>query len=105
VVRIELKTFQNSSLHSVEIPQNLRFINGSAFERISSNVVSIEGGHERFAIENNVLVYTLDHRLIRTFHQRRISKFVRRLKLLEHHVFPIANHFHQFHLNQIHDWF
>jgi hypothetical protein len=61
------KVFSQSSLKSIEIPRNVEFIDGSAFSRASCHHVSLEAGHERFAIKNDFLLDFVDHRLIRSF--------------------------------------
>jgi hypothetical protein len=65
--RIESYAFTCSSIQSIEIPRNLRLLDGSAFVAMNSKCVSIEAGHERFAIENEILLDVIDHRLIRDF--------------------------------------
>jgi hypothetical protein len=67
--RIESHAFSFSSLQFIEIPRNVRFIDGSAFlgVNLNSNSISIETGHERFEIQDNFLVDIVDHRLIRSF--------------------------------------
>jgi hypothetical protein len=45
----------------------VQFIDGSAFSETTCNQVSIEAGHERFAMQNDFLIDFVNHRLIRNF--------------------------------------
>jgi hypothetical protein len=47
------------------IPQNVRFINGSAFIDVTLSSISIESGNEIFVLENGFLIDVLHHKLIR----------------------------------------
>jgi hypothetical protein len=67
LIRIERCAFAFSSLHSIEIPRNVEFIDGSAFAGTTCNHISIEADHKRIAMRNDFLVDFVDHRLIRNF--------------------------------------
>jgi hypothetical protein len=50
LIRIESNAFAWSSLESIEIPRNVQFIDDSTFACTTCNHISIEAGHERFAM-------------------------------------------------------
>jgi hypothetical protein len=56
-----------SSLDSIEIPRDVRFINGCAFVQAHLSSISLEAGHDPLVIENDFLIDIVDHRLIRNF--------------------------------------
>jgi hypothetical protein len=62
---IESEAFSYSSLQSIVIPRNVRFIDGSAFLGVTFSSISIELGNKIFAIENDFIVDVLHHKLIR----------------------------------------
>jgi hypothetical protein len=64
LTRIESEALSYSSPKSIEIPQGVRFIDGSAFVRSELYSISIEVGHDRFVIENDFLIDIVDFRYI-----------------------------------------
>jgi hypothetical protein len=64
---IESFAFSKSSLKSIVIPRNVRFIDGSAFVGVTLSSIAIEPGNDRFVIENELLIDIVDHKLIRNF--------------------------------------
>jgi hypothetical protein len=54
-----------SSLQSITIPRSVRFIDGSAFIGMKSFSISTECGHEKFVVENVLLIDVLVYKLIR----------------------------------------
>jgi hypothetical protein len=67
LTRIESSAFSYSSLQSIVIPRNVKFIDGSAFIGVTLSSISIESGNEIFVIENDFLIDILRHKLIRNF--------------------------------------
>jgi hypothetical protein len=65
--RIESFAFSYSSLESIVIPHNVRFIDGSAFCGVRLLSSDIESESDRFVIEHQFLIDILDHKLIRNF--------------------------------------
>jgi hypothetical protein len=49
------------------IPRNVQFIDDSAFIGVPISSISIESGHGIFVIENEFLINTVHHTLIRNF--------------------------------------
>jgi hypothetical protein len=72
LTRIESEAFSYSSLQSIVIPRNVRFIDSSAFTDLTLLSISIESGNEIFVIENDFVRDIVDHKLIR-WRQRRKS--------------------------------
>jgi predicted nucleotidyltransferase len=64
LTRIESAAFRASSLQSIVIPRNVRFIDGSAFIDVTLSSISIESGNDIFVIENDLLIDVLHHKLI-----------------------------------------
>jgi hypothetical protein len=56
LTRIESEAFSYSSLQSIVIPRNVRFIDGSAFIGVTLSSISIESGNDIFVVENGFLV-------------------------------------------------
>jgi serine/threonine protein kinase len=69
LIRIEPSAFALSSLQSIVVPRNTRFIDGSAFIGVTLSSISIEPGNETFIVENDFLIDNARHRLIRNFSQ------------------------------------
>jgi hypothetical protein len=69
--RIESKAFSYSTLESIEIPRNVQFIDGSAFQNIFSTFVSIKSSNPHFSMANDFLVDIIHHRLVRNFSSSR----------------------------------
>jgi hypothetical protein len=67
LTRIESFAFSSSSIESIEIPRNVRFIEGSAFSHTSLSSISIESGNETFVIEREFFIDIIHDELIRTF--------------------------------------
>jgi hypothetical protein len=67
LTQIKSSAFSSSSLESIEIPRDVRSIDGSAFIGSELYSISIEAGHDRFVIESGILIDLVDHRLIRNF--------------------------------------
>jgi hypothetical protein len=67
LTRIESGAFYGSSLQSIVIPRNVRFIDGSAFRSVTLSSISIESGNEIFVIEKDILIDVFHHKLIRNF--------------------------------------
>jgi hypothetical protein len=49
------------------IPQNVQFIDGSAFQSTELNYISIEAGNDIFSVEYDFLIDIVHHKLIRNF--------------------------------------
>jgi hypothetical protein len=64
LTRIESTTFSDSSFQWIEIPQGVQFIDSSALFCVSVNYLSIEAGHDRFVVEQELLIDSMDHGLI-----------------------------------------
>jgi hypothetical protein len=64
VTRIESEAFYGSSLQSIEIPRNVRFIDGSAFCSESLSSITIESGNNRFVVENDLLIDIVCYKLV-----------------------------------------
>jgi hypothetical protein len=67
LARIESYAFLDSSLQSIVIPGDVRFIDSSAFRNVELSSISIESGNERFVIREDLLINIVDHKLIRNF--------------------------------------
>jgi hypothetical protein len=87
LTRIESNAFSFSSLESIVIPRNVRFIDGSAFIRVPLSSISIESGNEIFVIENDLLIDVLHHKLIRNFSRSSTIEIGRNVEILGSHCF------------------
>jgi hypothetical protein len=65
LTRIESEAFYGSSLESIVIPRNVRFIDATAFRCVILSSVSIESGNDIFVVENGLLINIFQHNLIR----------------------------------------
>jgi uncharacterized protein YuzB (UPF0349 family) len=67
LTRIESEAFSHSSLQSIVIPRNVRFIDGSAFIGVILLSISIESGNNLFVMANEFLLDIIHHKLIHNF--------------------------------------
>jgi hypothetical protein len=51
----------------IEMPLDVPLIDDSAFIDSKLHSISIEAGHDRFMIKNDILIDIIDHRSIRNF--------------------------------------
>jgi uncharacterized protein YajQ (UPF0234 family) len=91
LTRIESEAFSDSSLRSVVIPRNVRFIDGSAFFGVTLSSISIESGSEIFVIENDFLIDVLDHKLIRNFSESSKIEIGKHIEILGSKRFSSCN--------------
>jgi hypothetical protein len=103
LTRIGPEVFSRSSLRSIIIPRNVQFIDGSAFIDVTLSSISIESGNKIFVIEKDFMIDIVDHKLIRNFSKSSTIEIGRNIEILGPKSFQIVNHFHQSHLNPIHD--
>jgi hypothetical protein len=67
IKRIEDRTLSFSSLQLIMIPQNVQFINDSAFHSASLNLILIEAGNDIVHDEYEFLIDARHHQLILNF--------------------------------------
>jgi hypothetical protein len=67
LTRIESSAFSDSSLQSILIRRNVRFIDGSAFSWVGLSSIRFESGNTTFVVENDLLIDSVCHKLIRHF--------------------------------------
>jgi hypothetical protein len=103
LTRIQSEIILFSSLQSILIPRNVRFIDGSAFIDVTLSSITIESANEIFVIENEFLIDVVYHKWIRHLSKSLIEKLAGIWKFLNHVGFHIVNHFHPFYLNQLYD--
>jgi hypothetical protein len=65
--------------------------------------VSIEAGHERFALQNDFLIDFVIHRLIRNFSSSSTIEIGAHSEIFRSSRFSDAKSLSSIHLNQIHD--
>jgi uncharacterized protein YajQ (UPF0234 family) len=84
---IESEAFSLSSLQSIVIPRNVRFIDGSAFINVRLSSISIESENEIFVVENDFLIDILHHKLIRNFSKSSEIEIAETIEILGSHCF------------------
>jgi hypothetical protein len=87
LTRIESEAFCGPSIQSISIPQNVQFIDGSAFIGVKLSLTSIETGNTIFVIEENFLIDVLHHKLIRNFSKSLEIEIARTIEILGSHCF------------------
>jgi hypothetical protein len=85
LTRIASEAFYESSLQSIVIPQNVQFIEGSAFLGVTLSSISIESGNDIFVIENGILIDILHHKLIRIFSDSLEIEIARDIEIVGSH--------------------
>jgi hypothetical protein len=87
LIRIKSGAFAGSALRSIEIPQKVQFLEGSAFSNTALNSTSIKTSPERFVIENDILFDVIDQRLIRSFSSSSHITIVANIEIIGSHCF------------------
>jgi heterodisulfide reductase subunit B len=83
LTRIESKAFSSCSyLKSFTIPQNVGFIDGSAFVGISNISISVESSNLHFAIRSDFILDSSNRQLIRYFGNKSNIKIPRDVQIL-----------------------
>jgi hypothetical protein len=85
--RIGSEVFSFSSLQSIVIPRNVRFIDGSAFNNTTLSSISIESGNDTFVIEKDILINVLHHKLIRNFSKSSSIEIGRNIEIVGSNCF------------------
>jgi hypothetical protein len=67
LTRIESFAFSYSLLQSLMIPLNVQFIKSSAFCDVNVSSITIENGNNTFAIETDLLIDIICHKLVHNF--------------------------------------
>jgi hypothetical protein len=94
LTRIESEAFSYSSPQSIVIPRNVRFIDGSAFIGLALSSISIELGNDIFAIDNDLILDVLGHKLIRTISKSSKIEISSHIEILGSNFFHGVDNFH-----------
>jgi hypothetical protein len=92
LTRIESEAFSYSSLKSIVIPQNVQFIDGSAFVDVTLSSISIESGNQIFVIENDFLIDVFHQKLIRNFSTSSVIEIGRNIEILGDRMSSVCIH-------------
>jgi hypothetical protein len=65
--QIESEAFSQSIIESIVIPQNVEFVDGSAFIKTALKSISVEEGNKYFRVDDNLLVDIVHCKLIHGF--------------------------------------